>query len=132
MASLQNLVDSLGQRFQEAVPRERHNDLNTFVVFNQRRRVTSSAKRKRKPGSTVLAQTPDGSFLDLMRNAAELLRRCGLSNIPEVRRVIICLDHDFSAAELVHQACMYTALSLRGAAANLLDSLGCDGFRITF
>jgi hypothetical protein len=31
--------------------------------------VTSSAKKRREPGSTRVAQTPDGSFLDLTRNA---------------------------------------------------------------
>lgn len=46
--------------------------------------VTSSAKRKLKPGSTHVHQTPDGSFLDLQRNAAELLgTHCGMA-VPEV------------------------------------------------
>ena len=81
---VQNLVDSLGQRFRAPVPQERHGELNTFVVFNRRQRVTSSAKRRRVPGSLHLAQTPDGSFLDLQRNAAELLQRCGFLRIPEV------------------------------------------------
>ena len=47
--------------------------------------VTSSAKRRRQPGSTSLAQTPDGSFRDLMQNAADLLHQCGFSHIPAVR-----------------------------------------------
>ena len=64
----------------------RHSELHTFVVFNKRRRVTSSAKRSRAPGSTVLAQTPDGSFRDLMANARELLlEHCGFQEVPEVR-----------------------------------------------
>ncbi len=46
--------------------------------------VTSSAKRKLKPGSDQVHQTPDGSFLDLQRNARELLCRCGF-DAPEVR-----------------------------------------------
>lgn len=57
---------------------ERHAELNTFMVFNKRRRVTSSAKRKRVAGSLLISQTPDGSFLDLMRNSAEVLHRCGV------------------------------------------------------
>ncbi|KAK9801940.1 hypothetical protein WJX73_008251 [Symbiochloris irregularis] len=85
--TMQNLVDSLGQRFQGPVPAERHAELNTFVVFNRRRKVTSSAKRRRVPGSTHLAQTPDGSFLDLQRNAADLLQRCGFRCVPEVGEV---------------------------------------------
>lgn len=80
---LQNLVDSLAQHFQEAVPKERHGELNTFVVYNQRSRVTSSAKRKRPPGSLKIHQTPDGSFLDLQRNARDMLLRCGC-DVPQV------------------------------------------------
>ena len=81
--SPQNLVDSLAQHFQEAVPAERHGELNTFVVYNQRSRVTSSAKRKRQPGSLSIHQTPDGSFLDLMRNARDVLLRCSF-DVPQV------------------------------------------------
>jgi len=67
------------------VPAERHGELHTFAVFNKRLRVTSSAKRRRAPGSTVLAQTPDGSFRDLMRNARELLLdHCDFTAVPEV------------------------------------------------
>lgn len=80
---MQNLVDSLAQRFSEPLPQERHGQLNTFVVFDKRRKVTSSAKRKRKPGSNVISQTPDGSFRDLMLNGVEILRRCGFTT-PEV------------------------------------------------
>lgn len=81
---VQNLVDSLAQHFQEAVPEERHGELNTFVVYNQRSRVTSSAKRKRPPGSLKIHQTPDGSFLDLMLNARDMLLRCGFA-VPQVK-----------------------------------------------
>ena len=41
--------------------------------------ITSSAKRQRQPGSTKIHQTPDGSFFDLMRNADDVLRMCGVS-----------------------------------------------------
>ena len=84
---VQNLVDSLPQTFDSPVPEELHGSLNSFVVYNRRRCVTSSAKRRRAPGSTMVSQTPDGSFLDLMRNAHDLLSRCGLSHVPEVRTV---------------------------------------------
>lgn len=91
---LQNLVDSLAQHFQEAVPSERHSELNTFVVYNQRSRVTSSAKRKRPPGSLKIHQTPDGSFLDLMRNARDMLLRCGFE-VPQVLPLALILDAAF-------------------------------------
>ena len=87
---VQNLVDSLAQHFQEAVPEERHGELNTFVVYNQRSRVTSSAKRKRPPGSLKIHQTPDGSFLDLMLNARDMLLRCGFA-VPQVKVHVQCI-----------------------------------------
>jgi len=82
--------------------------LSTFLVTNARRKVTSSAKRKLRPppggfapasggaapsaaaaaaaqaaAAAAAAQTPEGSFYDLLRNGAELLRRCGVA-APEV------------------------------------------------
>ena len=84
-------MDSLAQRFDAPLPEERHGQLNTFAVFNRRRKVTSSAKRRREPGSTRVAQTPDGSFLDLMRNAEELLARCGMRT-PQARVGRSCHD----------------------------------------
>ena len=76
-------MDSLAQRFRGPVPVEQHSELNTFVIYNVRSRVTSSAKRRREPGSLKVHQTPDGSFLDLMRNAHDLLQRCGW-DVPQV------------------------------------------------
>jgi hypothetical protein len=43
--------------------------------------VTSSAKKKRDPGSTRISQTPDGSFYDLQRNAWHLLQQCGVKQV---------------------------------------------------
>ena len=80
---MQIVVESLAQHFLEAVRTERESELSTFVVYNQRSRVTSSAKRKRQPGSLKIHQTPDGSFLDLMRNARDMLLRCSF-DVPQV------------------------------------------------
>ncbi|KAL3139801.1 hypothetical protein ABBQ38_004102 [Trebouxia sp. C0009 RCD-2024] len=99
--TMQNLVDSLAQHFQEAVPSQRHGELNTFVVYNQRSRVTSSAKRKRPPGSLKIHQTPDGSFLDLQRNARDMLLRCGC-DVPQLPEVKDYLDHGPSFIFLFH------------------------------
>ncbi|XWS65818.1 hypothetical protein CRYUN_Cryun05aG0146300 [Craigia yunnanensis] len=57
--------------------------LDTFIVYNKRRRVTSSAKKKRKHADMSLHQTPDGSLLDIMRNAYDLLSQCDI-DLPEV------------------------------------------------
>jgi len=84
--TMQNLADHLTQRFPAPLGEEQvasGEGLSTFVVFNDRRRVTSSAKRQRKPGDKHLHQTPDGSFRDLAQNARELLTRAGWA-VPEV------------------------------------------------
>eukprot|EP00898_Chlorokybus_atmophyticus_P005878 jgi/Chlat1/6291/Chrsp44S05785 len=89
--TMQNIADCMMQTFPQRLPAERHSlDLNTFLVYNERRRVTSSAKKKRAPGSLKMHQTPDGSFLDLMRNAHDLLTRCNmqLPEMPSVERYL--------------------------------------------
>ncbi|WJX45023.1 hypothetical protein P8452_31938 [Trifolium repens] len=52
--------------------------LDTFIVYNERRRVTSSAKNKRRHGYKSLRQTPDGALLDMLRNAHDLLSPCDI------------------------------------------------------
>lgn len=81
--TMQNIADSLGQTFPERLPLQKQEDLDTFLLYNERRKVTSSAKRRRNPGDLSLHQTPDGSFLDLNRNSSELLASCGV-NIPRM------------------------------------------------
>ena len=84
--SMQNIADAL-EGFSapgERLPPGRWGELPTFVLYSSRRRITSSAKKKRdvtrEPSAQNLAQTPDGSFLDLLRNAADLLDACGVEH----------------------------------------------------
>lgn len=60
--TMQNLADALTQRFPEPLDPAATAELGTFVVFNERRYVTSSAKRARQPGSAKVAQTPEGAL----------------------------------------------------------------------
>lgn len=103
--TMQNLADCLAQSFPSPLEScEEHAGLDTFLVYNQRRKVTSSAKRKLKPGSTQVHQTPDGSFLDLQRNAQELLAtHCGWE-VPEVGSVSEYLAHGPAFVFLAHPA----------------------------
>lgn len=80
--TMQNLADELLQQFPQKLGPGDAGQLDTFVVYNERRCVTSSAKRKHVPGSTKLHQTPDGSFLDLMRNARDVLTMAGVHAPP--------------------------------------------------
>ncbi|KAK8508246.1 hypothetical protein V6N13_055689 [Hibiscus sabdariffa] len=81
--TMQNIADSFLNTFPSRRYKDVEDQLDTFIVYNERRRVTSSAKKKRKPSDTSLHQTPDGSLLDIMRNAYDLLSQCDI-DIPEV------------------------------------------------
>lgn len=93
--SMQNIADVLMQDSHGAPLHEsKWADLPTFMLHTLRRRITSSAKKKRDPSKMCLAQTPDGSFLDLLKNASDLLDRCGVSHPePEGGTVQEYLDH---------------------------------------
>ncbi len=49
--------------------------LRSFITFNQRSKTISTTKKEVSEGS--LLETPDGCFIDMMRNAQELLHLCG-------------------------------------------------------
>lgn len=72
-------LESTMQCLVDAFPRRAAS--TSFAVSGPRRLVTSSAKRARAPGGS-LAQTPDGSFLDLCRNGADALRAAGWAGVP--------------------------------------------------
>ncbi|GKC52559.1 UTP--glucose-1-phosphate uridylyltransferase 3, chloroplastic, partial [Tanacetum coccineum] len=74
-----NLVNSFSSRCSDGVEEM----LDTFIVYNHRRKVTSSAKKKRKPADMSLHQTPDGALLDIIRNAYDLLSYCDIK-LPEI------------------------------------------------
>ena len=82
--SMQNIADVLTAHPEEdasrRAPENSWENLPTFAMYTLRRRITSSAKKKRDPANPNLAQTPDGSFLDLLRNASDLLDRCGVAH----------------------------------------------------
>lgn len=66
--------------------------LDTFMVYGPRRKVTSSAKRQRTPGSLKIHQTPDGSLYDLLRNASDMMTLCNV-DMPELGTVAEYLDN---------------------------------------
>jgi len=78
--SMQNIADALMYHSPTRLGAHEWDELPTFVLYALRRRITSSAKKKRVPDSNNLAQTPDGSFLDLLRNASDLLTRCNVAH----------------------------------------------------
>ncbi len=96
--TMQNLADCFGSEvslpshsaedFHKAVS----SSLDTFMVYGPRRKVTSSAKRQRSPGSLKIHQTPDGSLYDLLRNASDMMTLCNVS-MPELGTVAEYLDN---------------------------------------
>ncbi|XP_017984691.1 PREDICTED: UTP--glucose-1-phosphate uridylyltransferase 3, chloroplastic [Theobroma cacao] len=81
--TMQNIADNFLNTYSSRCYKGVEDKLDTFIVYNERRRVTSSAKKKRKHADMSLHQTPDGSLLDIMRNAYDLLSHCDI-DLPEV------------------------------------------------
>ncbi|EXC04704.1 UDP-sugar pyrophospharylase [Morus notabilis] len=81
--TMQNIADSFFNTYSSRCYKGVEDMLDTFIVFNKRRRVTSSAKKKRRHADKCLHQTPDGSLLDILRNACDLLSQCNIK-LPEI------------------------------------------------
>ncbi|KAL1808974.1 hypothetical protein ACET3Z_025964 [Daucus carota] len=81
--TMQNIADNFVNMYPSRCYKGVEDLLDTFIVYNDRRKVTSSAKRKRKHADKSLHQTPDGSLLDIIRNSYDLLSRCDMK-IPEI------------------------------------------------
>ncbi|ESQ44484.1 hypothetical protein EUTSA_v10005783mg [Eutrema salsugineum] len=81
--TMQNIADSFSNKFPSRCQGSLEDKLDTYIVYNERRRVTSSAKKKKPHASAALHQTPDGALLDILRNAYDLLTECDIK-IPMV------------------------------------------------
>ncbi|KAH9767193.1 UTP--glucose-1-phosphate uridylyltransferase 3 [Citrus sinensis] len=81
--TMQNIADNFLNTYSSRCYKGVEDDLDTFMVYNERRRVTSSAKKKRKHADMSLHQTPEGSFLDILRNAYDILSQCDIK-LPEI------------------------------------------------
>lgn len=82
-STMQNIADSLGESRATSLPVGSRADLKTFLTYNKRRKTISTTKREFSAGNSLL-ETPEGCFLDMQRNAYELLsERCSVE-VPEV------------------------------------------------
>lgn len=79
--TMQNIADNFFSTYSSPCSEGVEDLLDTFIVYNERRKVTSSAKKKRKNMDSSLHQTPDGALLDILRNAHDILSKCDI-NIP--------------------------------------------------
>lgn len=103
--TMQNLADCFKAEVdpKEGIHGVDARSLETFLVYGPRSKVTSSAKRKRAPGSLKIHQTPDGSFYDLQQNAKEMLEGCGME-MPDVGSVESYLERGPGFVFLFHPA----------------------------
>ncbi|XP_024466052.1 UTP--glucose-1-phosphate uridylyltransferase 3, chloroplastic isoform X2 [Populus trichocarpa] len=81
--TMQNIADNFTNTYLSRCYKGVEDKLDTFIVYNERRRVTSSAKRKRRHSDNTLHQTPDGALLDILRNAYDLLSHCDIE-LPQI------------------------------------------------
>ncbi|KAI3908528.1 hypothetical protein MKX01_009330 [Papaver californicum] len=82
--TMQNIADNFMNTYSSRSYKDVEDELDTFIVYNERKRVTSSAKKKRKHTDKSMRQTPDGSLLDIIRNAADILSHCDIK-VPEIK-----------------------------------------------
>ncbi|CAL4901230.1 unnamed protein product [Urochloa decumbens] len=82
--TMQNIADNFMNTYNYKCSKGIESELDTFIVYNERKRVTSSAKKKPKSEDRSLHQTPEGSLLDIMRNAHDLLSKCSI-DVPMVK-----------------------------------------------
>ncbi|XP_010257085.1 PREDICTED: UTP--glucose-1-phosphate uridylyltransferase 3, chloroplastic isoform X2 [Nelumbo nucifera] len=82
--TMQNIADNFLNTYSSRCYKDVEDALDTFIVYNERKRVTSSAKKKKRNTDKSLRQTPDGSLLDIIRNAADLLSHCDIE-VPEIK-----------------------------------------------
>ncbi|XP_011035906.1 PREDICTED: uncharacterized protein LOC105133562 isoform X1 [Populus euphratica] len=81
--TMQNIADNFTNTYLSRCYKGVEDQLDTFIVYNERRRVTSSAKRKRRHSDNSLHQTPDGALLDILRNAYDILSHCDIE-LPQI------------------------------------------------
>ncbi|KAL3523999.1 hypothetical protein ACH5RR_016833 [Cinchona calisaya] len=81
--TMQNIADNFSNMYLSRCYEGVEEGLDTFIVYNERRKVTSSTKKKRRHGDKSLHQTPDGSLLDILRNAYDLLSHCHIT-LPKI------------------------------------------------
>ncbi|KAH7656760.1 UTP--glucose-1-phosphate uridylyltransferase protein [Dioscorea alata] len=101
--TMQNIADSFLNIFATRCSKSIESALDSFIIYNERKKVTSSAKRKRKQTDTSLHQTPDGSLLDILRNVADILSHCNIT-LPKVEDNIKYLQSGPPFLILLHPA----------------------------
>lgn len=99
MARLETTMQNIADEFQS----EDKKELQTFITYNERRKTISTVKREYALGSSLL-ETPEGCFLDLLKNAEDLLVNYCRFAVPEVNDAATFFAHGPSFIFLYHPA----------------------------
>ncbi len=71
-STMQNIADQLGEEFSAPISSDQKKALSTYLTYNARHKTISTAKKEFVLGASLL-ETPEGCFIDLLRNGHELL-----------------------------------------------------------
>lgn len=102
-STMQNIADLFIETHQAPLPQGQRRHLKTFLTYNERRKTISAAKREFTLGASLL-ETPEGCFLDILKNARELLQTYCQLQVPEVSEPASFFSHGPSFIFLYHPA----------------------------
>jgi len=81
-STMQNIADALVESYDHPLEEKDKKELKTFLTYNRRHKTISAIKREYVEGSSFL-ETPEGCFLDIQKNAQELLQDYCHCKLPE-------------------------------------------------
>lgn len=111
-STMQNIADFFEESFDKPLPSSERHQLKTYLTYNHRRKTISAAKREFTLGSSLL-ETPEGCFLDILRNNRDLLvDRCHMQ-VPVVSDPLHFFEKGPSFIFLYHPALgpLYSVIS---------------------
>lgn len=77
-STMQNIADGFSEIKAKPLSKGKRADLKTFLTYNARHKTISTAKREFVLGASLL-ETPEGCFLNVLKNSRELLvKHCGV------------------------------------------------------
>jgi len=102
-STMQNIADFFEETFDRPLQTADRHQLKTYLTYNHRHKTISAAKREFTLGSSLL-ETPEGCFLDILRNNRELLvDRCHMQ-VPVVSDPLHFFEKGPSFIFLYHPA----------------------------
>lgn len=82
-STMQNIADFFTEAHSRPLLKGEFHQLKTFLTYNERRKTISAAKREFTLGASLL-ETPEGCFIDILKNGRDLLKEYCKVEVPEV------------------------------------------------